>query len=86
MKGPAEWFTGTVVKEVAANRGATPAQIALAFILAKKNVITIPKTSSPTRVTENYKAAEITLTALESDLLDKAFPPPTENKALKLGW
>lgn len=52
-----------VVKEVAQTRNATPAQVALAWLLAQPGVITIPKTSSPDRGRENLAALDVTLTA-----------------------
>jgi diketogulonate reductase-like aldo/keto reductase len=50
-----------VVKEVAQAHDATPAQIAIAWLLAQPRVITIPKTSRPERGRENLEALEIEL-------------------------
>ncbi len=55
--------------------GITPAQLALAWLLAKDDMIVIPKCSSPARVEENAAAREIQLTAAQLAELDKIFPP-----------
>jgi diketogulonate reductase-like aldo/keto reductase len=69
---------------IAEARGATPAQIALAFTLRDPNVISIPKAGSTLHVEENRKAADIVLTADELAALDKAFPPPRGRKPLEM--
>lgn len=57
------------VKRIAARLGATPSQIALAWLLARSPVmLPIPGTSSPAHVEENAAAAGIRL--LETDLAD----------------
>jgi aryl-alcohol dehydrogenase-like predicted oxidoreductase len=58
-----------LVTNFAAKKGATPAQIALAWLLHQgKNIIPIPGTRSINRLTENAGALDITLSA--SDLAD----------------
>lgn len=55
-----------IVKDVAAAKGATPAQIALAWILAQRSGISpIPGTTKLHRLEENLGAAEVILTADE---------------------
>lgn len=63
---------------------ATAAQVALAFALARKNVIPIPKSSSPERVAENRKAAELRLAPEDLAILDAAFPPPRSKVSLEM--
>lgn len=63
---------------------ATPAQIALAFLLERDGVIAIPKSSRPERVTENRQAASIELTDEDLDVLDVAFPPPNRSMPLEM--
>jgi diketogulonate reductase-like aldo/keto reductase len=63
---------------------ATPAQIALAYVLGKEGVIAIPKTSRAERAHENRDAVDIELTAADHALLAKAFPPPTRKKPLEM--
>ena len=56
--------------------GMTPAQAALAWLLANDGVIVIPKASRRERVTENAKAREIKLSAAQLTELDQLFAPP----------
>jgi diketogulonate reductase-like aldo/keto reductase len=63
---------------------ATPAQIALAYVLGQDGVIAIPKTARADRVRENRDCVDIRLTADDHALLDKAFPPPTTKKPLDM--
>lgn len=52
-----------VVKSVAKRKGATPAQIALAWLLAQKPwIVPIPGTTKPHRLEENLGAIDVTLT------------------------
>lgn len=69
---------------IAARHGATPAQVALAFVLAKPGVIAIPKASDPKHVRENAKAAALTLTPEDMKALDAAFPPPKRKRPLAM--
>jgi aryl-alcohol dehydrogenase-like predicted oxidoreductase len=56
-----------VVKEVAAARGATPAQVALAWVASRGNdVVAIPGTRRAARLEENVAALDVRLT--EDDL------------------
>jgi diketogulonate reductase-like aldo/keto reductase len=64
------------LKQVAERHGATPAQVALAWLLRQEGIIAIPKTSNTAHVRENRAAAELKLTPADLTALDKAFPPP----------
>ncbi|MEV6714374.1 aldo/keto reductase [Lentzea sp. NPDC051208] len=61
---------------VAARHGATPAQIALAWVLRLPHVNAIPKAGSPDHVRENARALELRLSPEDLAELDRAFPPP----------
>jgi diketogulonate reductase-like aldo/keto reductase len=61
---------------VAAHHGATPAQIALAWLMRDPAVVPIPKAASEAHVKENAGAMAITLRQEDFAALDKAFPPP----------
>ncbi|NEC50637.1 aldo/keto reductase [Actinospica acidiphila] len=63
------------VRTVAERHGATPAQVALAWVHQQASVhglpvVPIPGTRSPSRVDENTAATRITLTEADLDLLD----------------
>jgi aryl-alcohol dehydrogenase-like predicted oxidoreductase len=65
-----------VVKAVAARHEATPAQVALAWLLAQgEHVVPIPGTKRRSRLEENAAAAALTLTAADLAELD-ALPAP----------
>ena len=63
---------------------ATPAQVALAFLLERDGVIAIPKTSNPQRVAENREAVSLDITDEDWATLDAAFPPPARKKSLEM--
>ncbi|QJU59258.1 aldo/keto reductase [Sphingomonas sp. AP4-R1] len=69
---------------LAASRDATPAQIALAWLLAQDNVIAIPKASTSEHVRENHAAAELILSDDDLRLLDDLFPRPWGPVALEI--
>lgn len=63
------------VREIAGQKGVTPAQIVLAWLLAQgDNIVTIPGTRSIERVDENAQAVNVTLSNDELHALDSAFP------------
>jgi diketogulonate reductase-like aldo/keto reductase len=68
--------THPVLKTMAARVGATPARIALAWLLRQPDVIVIPKASSEAHVRDNHAALALTLAADDLAELDRAFPPP----------
>jgi diketogulonate reductase-like aldo/keto reductase len=63
---------------------ATPAQIALAFVISRLGVIAIPKTSSRQRAEENRASADIHLTPENLAALDAVFAPPIRKKPLEM--
>ena len=69
---------------IAQRHGATPAQIALAFVLARPGVIAIPKASQERHVRDNRAAADLRLTATDLADLDAAFPPPRRKVPLAM--
>jgi diketogulonate reductase-like aldo/keto reductase len=62
--------------------GATPAQVALAWLLTREGVIAIPRAGMPAHVVENRNALDLRLTAQDLADLDRAFPPPTGKQPL----
>lgn len=61
------------VTDLAEKRGITPAQLALAWVMAKgDDIVPIPGTKSPRRLEENAAAADVKLTARDIEELDKA--------------
>ncbi len=68
------------VASVAAEVGATPAQVALAWLLAKgDDIVPIPGTKRISRVEENVAADELVLTAQQLERLDTITPAAGEH-------
>ncbi len=62
-----------LLNDTATRKNATPAQLSLAWMLCKKPyIVPIPGTRKPDRLTENLKAADVSLTAQEVAALDAA--------------
>jgi pyridoxine 4-dehydrogenase len=69
--GPARLAAEPAVAEVAARRGATPAQVALAWLLARdERVLLIPGTSSVAHLEQNLAAGEVALDDADLAALD----------------
>ena len=64
-----------VVEELAAEKGATPSQVALAWVLTRgDDIVPIPGTKRVGYLEENAAAAELELTADELAQLERTFP------------
>ncbi len=68
---------------LAARRGASAAQLALAWSMRDADVVTIPKSSDPRRIEENWRARELALDVQELAQLDEMFPPPRSRRPLE---
>lgn len=74
----------TAITRIASQHNATPAQIALAWLLRQPDIAVIPKASRPEHIRENRAALEIQLTDRDIEELDKVFPPPARKIPLEL--
>jgi len=63
---------------------ATPAQVALAFLMEREGVIPIPKTSNLRRLQENREAVDLDISDDDWARLDAAFPPPARKVPLAM--
>lgn len=70
--------------KVAERYGATPAQIALAWLLRQPGIVAIPKAARTAHVEENLAALDIRLDSEDLALLDRAFPPPASARPLEM--
>ena len=68
--------------EVARRRNATPAQIALAWLLRQQGMMVIPKAARLEHVRDNRGALDVALTEEDLLALDRAFPPPRGKSSL----
>jgi aryl-alcohol dehydrogenase-like predicted oxidoreductase len=62
------------LRELAAKKGCTPAQLALAWTMTRQDVVPIPGTSSIERLEENARAADVTLTPQELQEIESLSP------------
>jgi diketogulonate reductase-like aldo/keto reductase len=69
---------------VASRHGATPAQVALAWLLKQKDLMVIPKATSLAHVRENRAALDVMLTEADLAELDAGFPPPRGARPLEM--
>jgi diketogulonate reductase-like aldo/keto reductase len=70
--------------EVARRHGATPAQVALAWLLHQEGVVVIPKAVRAEHVRANRAALDIRLDADDLARLDAGFPPPGRRRPLAM--
>ena len=71
-----------VLKAVAERHDATPAQVALTWVIREDGVIAIPKAARMAHVRDNRGAADIRLTKRDLAELDESFPPPDDKHPL----
>jgi aryl-alcohol dehydrogenase-like predicted oxidoreductase len=70
--GPAQLGKDPAIAEVAARHDATPAQVALAWLLHRsERILLIPGTTSVAHLEENVAAGELQLTAQDMELLEE---------------
>ena len=80
----AQLLASTKLQAIAHDIGATPAQVAIAWLLAQPDVIVIPKTTHLARLEENLGALDLKLDAPTLAALDAAFPPPRKPTRLAM--
>ena len=73
-----------VVLAIAQKHGATPAQVALAWVLRQDDVCAIPKAAIHEHVRENAGALALRLDSEDLRLLDEEFPAPREPAPLTI--
>ena len=72
------------LRKIADRLNATPAQVALAWVLAHPNICAIPKAGRVEHVKENHGALSVRLTKEDMTALDAAFPPPSRQVPLEM--
>jgi diketogulonate reductase-like aldo/keto reductase len=80
--GQGRMLQDKALAEVAAWHGASPAQVALAWLLRRDGMMVIPKATQPEHVRDNRGALDLRLTADDLTVIDRAFPPPKGRSAL----
>ena len=74
----------SVLGELAAKYGATPAQIALAWAIRDGNTIAIPRTGRREHAVSNAGADALDLTAEDCAAIDRALQPPMQKEPLHI--
>jgi diketogulonate reductase-like aldo/keto reductase len=82
--GTGELASNRALEHLARERGATAAQLALAWCVRSPGVVAIPKSVNPVRIEENLRAGELRFTESELAAIDRAFPPPRSKRALEM--
>ena len=77
-------LANAALRDIAQRHQATPAQIALAWVIRNEGVVAIPRASSSVHVRENAGALDIRLTPADLAEIDRAFPPPTRAQPLEM--
>ncbi len=72
------------LQPLARRLGATPAQVALAWLVDRGDVIAIPKSAHRDHLRDNLAAASIELDAAARTELDTLFPPPRSGQPLAI--
>jgi diketogulonate reductase-like aldo/keto reductase len=72
------------VRRMAADKGVTPAQLVIVWVLRLPDVFAVAKASTRAHVIENRAAMEIGFSQDELDQLDRIFPPPMAKVSLEV--
>jgi diketogulonate reductase-like aldo/keto reductase len=72
------------LRSVAARHGATPAQVALAWLLRQDGIIAIPKAATAEHVRQNRAALDLDLSQQDLAELERAFPSPARKRPLEM--
>lgn len=80
----AQLLRNAALTKIAQSHDATPAQIALAWVLRQPVVIAIPKASTEAHVRDNAASLKINLTKEDLTDLDREFPPPKSKTSLPM--
>jgi len=72
------------IRRIAAARRVDAAQVLLAWVLRRKDIIAIPKAVDPEHVRANRSAHDFVLEPAEIEALDRTFPPPRKGSPLAM--
>ncbi len=75
---------GGALARVAERRNATPARVALAWLLGRPGVVAIPKAARPEHVRDLHAALALELDEADRRELDHEFPPPARDAPLEV--
>jgi len=72
------------LQALAAERGVTAAELALAWVMSRPGVIAIPKAGQESHLMQNWRAASLELDDATLRALDLTFPPPRSARPLAM--
>ncbi|HTJ96590.1 MAG TPA: aldo/keto reductase [Rhodocyclaceae bacterium] len=72
------------LNKVAQRHGVSAAQIALAWVMRRPDVIAIPKAATEAHVRDNRASVDVVLNDVDLRELDAAFPAPTRKQSLEM--
>jgi diketogulonate reductase-like aldo/keto reductase len=72
------------LRAVAERHAATPAQVALAWVMAQPGVMAIPKAARVLHLRHNWAAAQLVLDDDDRATLERLFPPPRKARPLAM--
>jgi diketogulonate reductase-like aldo/keto reductase len=75
---------GRLLQSIADAHGATPRQVALAFLTRRRSVFAIPKAGNPAHAADNAAALALRLSDEEIDAIDQACPLGPEPASLPM--
>ena len=81
VRGPAPV---AIVGGWSSDRGLSPVQVALAWVLAQRDVCAIPKAGSVEHVRANRRALDIVLSERDLAAIDREFKPPRRKVPLEM--
>jgi 2,5-diketo-D-gluconate reductase B len=81
--GKGQVTSDPVIADIAAAHDATPAQVALAWLIGQDGVSAVPKASSPERRRENLAARDLELNPEERERIDAL---PKDRRAVETQW
>ena len=81
---PPQSKAGEVLQRIADAHGATPRQVALAFLIRETAAFAIPKASTPEHAAENAGAGELMLSEADIAALEAAFPRGPKPRSLPM--
>ncbi|MEO8937429.1 MAG: aldo/keto reductase [Burkholderiaceae bacterium] len=76
--------TDAALQSIASARGASAAQVALAWVMRHGDVIAIPKAVNHDHLEDNLGAVDLVLTDVELKAIDAAFTPPDRKMPLAM--
>jgi diketogulonate reductase-like aldo/keto reductase len=75
---------GRVLADIAEELGASARQVALAFLMRRPAVVTIPKASQAAHALDNAAAGDLTLSKDQIERIDRAFPLSPKPRGLPM--